>query len=168
MKLEIVEVPNSLLKQKSLKVEKINDELKKLIDDMFESMYNNNGIGLAAVQVGKLLRVVVIDVDQNLKKGIKKPLIFINPEIIWKSDKTELMDEGCLSVPEQRAEISRNIEVEVKYQDLDMKEHLLKTSGSLAHCLQHEIDHTNGIIFIDYLSKLKRDFIIKKVIKLKK
>lgn len=166
-KLNLVKVPDELLKQKSKKVEKIDDELKKLIDDMVETMYENNGIGLAAVQVGKLLRIVVIDV-RDKEKEEKNPLVFINPEITWFSEEKELMEEGCLSVPQQSAKILRSLSVEVKYNDINMNEKTLKTDGLLAHCLQHEIDHTNGIVYIDYLSKLKRDSIIKKVQKLKK
>lgn len=166
-KLNLVKVPDELLKQKSKKVEKIDDELKKLIDDMVETMYENNGIGLAAVQIGKLLRIVVIDV-RDKEKEEKNPLVFINPEITWFSEEKELMEEGCLSVPQQSAKILRSLSVEVKYNDINMNEKTLKTDGLLAHCLQHEIDHTNGIVYIDYLSKLKRDSIIKKVQKLEK
>jgi len=168
MKLELVTVPDRLLKEKSNKVEKIDDNLKKFIDDMFETMYENNGVGLAAVQVGKLLRIVTIDVEQDKKANKKKPLVFINPEIIWRSSEKEIMEEGCLSVPEQRERVLRNLEIEVKYNDINMNENKIKADGALAHCLQHEIDHTNGIVFIDYLSKLKRDIIIKKVLKSKK
>ena len=167
MKLEIVKVPDNLLKQKSNKVEKITPEIKTLIDDMIKTMYSNNGIGLAGVQVGKLLRIVVLDVEQkeNLEK---KPQIFINPEIVYYSPEKEMMEEGCLSVPQQSASVLRSLRVKVKYQDIDMNEKEIEADGLLAHCLQHEIDHTNGIVYIDYLSKLKRDNIIKKVQKLNK
>ena len=167
MKLELVKVPNPLLKQKSVVVEKVDSEIKQLIDNMFETMYENSGIGLAAVQVGKLLRIVVLDIREN-EKSEKNPLVFINPVITWYSNKKEMMDEGCLSVPGQSAEVLRSLEVEVEYNDINMNKKKLKADGMLAHCLQHEIDHTNGIVYIDYLSKLKRDAIIKKVQKLEK
>ncbi len=167
MKLDLVKVPNELLKQKSEKVDKVDDKLKKFIDDMFETMYKDNGIGLAAVQVGKLLRIVVVDIrDRDQEKN--NPMVFINPEVTWFSDEKELMKEGCLSVPGQSAEVLRSLSIEVKYNDIDMNEKTLRIDGDLAHCLQHEIDHTNGIVYIDYLSKLKRDSIIKKVQKLEK
>ena len=167
MKLDLVKVPNELLKRKSERVDKVDDELKKFIDDMFETMYKDNGIGLAAVQVGKLSRIVVIDIrDRDQEKN--NPMVFINPEVIWFSDEKKLMEEGCLSVPGQSAKILRSLSVEVKYNDIDMNEKVIKADGDLAHCLQHEIDHTNGIVYIDYLSKLKRDSIIKKVQKLEK
>ena len=167
MKLDLVKVPNELLKRKSERVDKVDDELKKFIDDMFETMYKDNGIGLAGVQVGKLSRIVVIDIrDRDQEKN--NPMVFINPEVIWFSDEKKLMEEGCLSVPGQSAKILRSLSVEVKYNDIDMNEKVIKADGDLAHCLQHEIDHTNGIVYIDYLSKLKRDSIIKKVQKLEK
>ena len=167
MKLELIKVPDKLLKQKSEKIDKINVDLKKLIDDMFETMYENNGIGLAGVQVGKLLRIIVIDIrDKDDKKN--NPRVFINPEITWFSNEKELMEEGCLSVPGQSAKILRSLSIEVKYNDIEMNTKVEKFDGLLAHCLQHEIDHTNGIVYIDYLSKLKRDSIIKKVQKLEK
>lgn len=167
MKLDLVIVPDPLLKQKSEMVEKVDNELKKFIDDMFETMYADNGIGLAAVQVGKLLRIVVIDVRGENKEE-KRPMLFINPVITHYSNEKEMMEEGCLSVPGQRAEVSRSLTVEVKYNDIDMNEKVLKADGLLAHCLQHEIDHTNGIVYIDYLSKIRRDNLIKKVQKLMK
>ena len=160
MKLKIVEVPDSLLKEKSIKVEKITPEIKTLIDDMIETMYSSNGIGLAAVQVGKLLKIVVLDVEQK-ENSEKKPQIFINPEITFYSPEKEMMEEGCLSVPEQRASVLRSLKVKVKYQDIDMNEKEIEADGLLAHCLQHEIDHTNGIVYIDYLSKLKRDKLLR-------
>ena len=173
--LNVVKVPDNILKQKSSKIEKITDEIKTLVDDMIETMYETHGIGLAAVQVGKLLRIVVIDVDHDYeerdgqKYRIKEnPIVLINPEITKYSEEKKMMEEGCLSVPKQRESVLRSLEVEVKYQDLDMNEKTIKADGLLAHCLQHEIDHTNGIVYIDYLSKIKRDNIIKKVQKLEK
>lgn len=167
MKLDLVKIPNELLKQKSEKIVKVDDELKKFIDDMFETMYKDNGIGLAAVQVGKLLRVVVIDI-RNKDQDKNNPMVFINPEVVWFSNEKELMEEGCLSVPGQSAKVLRSLFVEIKYNDIHMNEKIIKIDGDLAHCLQHEIDHTNGIVYIDYLSKLKRDSIVKKVQKLEK
>jgi len=167
MNLKIVEVPDKLLKQKSQKVEVIDDKIKTLIDNMFETMYKSHGVGLSAVQVSELIRVVVIDVREN-EKDEKNPMVLINPEVIWFSPEKELMQEGCLSVPGQSAEVQRSSQVEVKYQDINMVEKTLKADGLLSECLQHEIDHTNGILYIDYLSKLKRDGIIKKVEKFRK
>lgn len=167
MKLKIVEVPDKLLKQKSQRVEIVNDKIKTLIDNMFETMYQSHGVGLSAVQVGELVRIVVVDARKS-EKDEKNPLVFINPEVIWFSPEKELMQEGCLSVPGQSAEIQRSSQVEVKYQDINLIEKTMKADGLLSECLQHEIDHTNGILYIDYLSKLKRDNIIKKVEKLRK
>ncbi|HSQ97956.1 MAG TPA: peptide deformylase [Rickettsiales bacterium] len=167
MKLKIVEVPDKLLKQKSNKVEFVDNKIKTLIDNMIETMYKDNGVGLSAVQVGELLRIVVIDVREG-EKDKKNPMVFINPEVIYFSPEKELMEEGCLSVPGQHAEIIRSPKVEVKYQDIDMIEKNLKAEGLLAQCLQHEIDHTNGILYIDYLSKLKRDNLLKKLEKTRK
>lgn len=167
MILNIIEVPDKLLKQKSKKVEVIDDKIKVLVDNMIDTMYQNHGVGLSAVQVGELLKIIVVDTREN-EKDAKNPMIFINPEIVWVSEEKQLMQEGCLSVPGQNAEVMRNLEIELKYQDMSMIEKTLRASGFLAHCLQHEIDHTNGILYIDYLSKLKRDNIIKKVEKLRK
>jgi len=167
MILDLVKVPNSLLKQKSSEVKAIDAKLKRFVDDMFETMYANSGIGLAAVQVGKLLRIVVIDI-RNENENKNNPMVFINPEIVWSSEEKEMMEEGCLSVPGQSAKVLRSLAVKVKYNDMDMQEKILEADGDLAHCIQHEIDHTNGIVYIDYLSKLKRDSIIKKVQKLEK
>ncbi len=167
MKLELVKVPNPLLKQKSNFVEKVDEKLKQFISDMFETMYEDKGIGLAAIQVGKPLRIVVIDIRKE-EDSKKNPMVFINPVIKWFSEDKEMMEEGCLSVPGQSAKVLRSLEIEVEYNDIDMNKKTIKVNGDLAHCLQHEIDHTNGILYIDYLSKLKRDSIIKKVQKLEK
>lgn len=167
MKLKIIEIPDKLLKQKSNKIELVDNKIKTLIEDMIDTLYQSSGVGLSAVQVGELLKLIVIDTRENEKEK-KDPIVLINPEIIWSSPKKEIMQEGCLSVPNQFAEIMRNSEVEVKYNDINMAEHKLKAKGLLAQCLQHEIDHTNGILFIDYLSKLKRDNLIKKLEKFRK
>ena len=164
MKLEIVTVPNLILKQKSKNIDIITPEIKQLIDDMFETMYQSNGVGLAAIQVAKPLNLLVIDVrkkDDN-ENIINDPMYFINPVIINHSKEKQLMEEGCLSVPGQKAKVMRYLTVEVKYNDINMNELTLKADGLLAHCLQHEIDHTKGIVYIDYLSKMKREFLIKK------
>ncbi|MDR2526506.1 MAG: peptide deformylase [Rickettsiales bacterium] len=161
MILKILNVPNKLLKKKSDLVVESNEELKNIVNDMIETMYDAKGIGLSGVQVGILRRIVVIDVAQR-NEDKKDPLVFINPEIIWKSSEKELMEEGCLSVPGERENVMRHLSVEVKYQDINLKNHKIKAEGLLSHALQHEIDHTNGVVFLDYLSKLKRDFIINK------
>ena len=158
----IITVPDPLLKSISKPVDKINDEIKILINDMFETMYNAPGIGLAAVQIGIPLRVVVIDIS---KEDEKKPHFFINPNIVWRSDKTSTYEEGCLSIPNQFAEIERPESCRVEYLDLNNKKKEIVASGLLSTCIQHEIDHLNGVLFIDYLSKLKKNMIIKKVTK---
>ena len=162
MKLNILKVPNPVLKQKSKQVTVVDNEISVLIDNMFETMYENNGVGLAAIQVGIPLKIVVIDVADKDNKG-KNQYALINPEIIWKSEDSELMDDGCLSVPQQYEKVMRNKEVEVKYFDKLMKEQRLKADGLLAHCLQHEIDHTNGILFVDYLSTFRKTMLKSKL-----
>ena len=158
----IITVPDPLLKSISKPVDKINNEIKILINDMFETMYNAPGIGWAAVQIGIPLRVVVIDIS---KGDEKKPYFFVNPNIVWRSDKTSTYEEGCLSIPNQFAEIERPESCRVEYLDLNNQKKEIEASGLLSTCIQHEIDHLNGILFIDYLSKLKKNMIIKKVTK---
>ena len=165
-KRKIIIEPDSLLRKKSQSLEKVDDELKKLMDDMLETMYSAPGIGLAAVQVGVLKRLVVIDLSKDDQK--KEPLFFVNPKITFQSKKTSIYEEGCLSLPGHFAEIERPAECHVSYVDYDGKNQELKASGLLATCVQHEIDHLNGVLFIDYLSKLKKDMIIKKLTKQKK
>ena len=165
-KRKIIIEPDSLLRKKSHSLEKVDDELKKLMDDMLETMYSAPGIGLAAVQVGVLKRLVVIDLSKDDQK--KEPLFFVNPKITFQSKKTSVYEEGCLSLPGHFAEIERPAECHIKYIDYDGKSKELQASGLLATCIQHEIDHLDGILFIDYLSKLKKDMIIKKLIKQKK
>ncbi len=143
-------------------------ELKKLAANMLETMYDAPGIGLAAPQIGIPQRLLVIDIADHEEGEEKKPLCIINPEIIWKSEETNLYREGCLSVPEIYAEVTRPAEVRLRYQGLDGKEQELEAKGLLSTCVQHEIDHLNGVLFIDYLSKLKRDMIMRKMIKLSK
>lgn len=168
MILEIVKVPNEILRQRSAEIIAISDELKKLMEDMKETMYSVKGMGLAAVQVGVLQRLIVCDAEykEDRKGGelvAKNPQVFINPVIIWKSPETDVMDEGCLSIPGERENIKRHLEVKIEYQDVGMVKQNLLATGRLAHCLQHEIDHINGVVYLDYLSKLKRDRIVERV-----
>tara|TARA_Y100001935_G_C17270406_1_gene491597 strand:- start:393 stop:917 length:525 start_codon:yes stop_codon:yes gene_type:complete len=162
----IITVPNETLKKISEPIEKIGVNEKKLINDLFATMYNSKGIGLAAVQVGILKRILVIDVSKENEK--KKPLSFINPIIKKISDETSIYEEGCLSIPETFIEIERPKICEVEYIDLNGKKKILKCDGLLSTCLQHEINHLDGKLIIDHLSKLKRDLIIKKISKTKK
>ena len=162
----IIIEPDPLLRKKSNKLEKVDDETRKLLDDMLETMYAAPGIGLAAVQIGILKRLIVIDISKENEK--KNPLFLINPKINFKSTKTSVYEEGCLSLPGYFAEIERPAECNISYLDYNGKKKDLEASGLLATCIQHEIDHLDGILFIDYLSKLKKDMIIKKLIKHKK
>ena len=162
----ILTEPNKTLRQKSLPVEKVDKDLQLLMDDMLETMYAAPGIGLAAIQVGVAKRVIVIDIAQ--KDGPKNPMFFINPEIIEKSNNNSTYEEGCLSVPGQFAEIERPDKCHVKYLDYNGKQQEINAEGMLATCIQHEMDHLEGILFIDYLSKLKQSMIIKKLSKQKK
>jgi peptide deformylase len=160
---DIIKIPDKRLRLKSEPVQKIDAGIKKLVDDMFETMYDAPGIGLAAIQLGIAKRVVTMDLSK--KEDEQKPLVFINPEIAWASEEKSQYEEGCLSIPEYYEEVERPAEVKVKYMDLDGKSHEITAKGLFAICLQHEIDHTNGILFIDHLSKLKRDRVIKKFTK---
>ena len=163
---QILTEPNKILREKSLIVEKVDDELRKLMDDMLETMYAAPGIGLAAIQVGVPKRVIVLDIAQ--KEGKKNPMYFVNPEILEKSENNSTYEEGCLSVPGQFAEIDRPDQCYVKYLDYNGEPKEIKATGMLATCIQHEMDHLEGILFIDYLSKLKKTMIIKKLSKQKK
>ena len=162
----IITVPDETLKKISDPVEKVGVNEKKLIKDLFETMYQSKGIGLAAVQVGILKRILVIDVSTKDEK--KKPLSFINPIIKKISDETSIYEEGCLSIPDTFIEIERPRICEVEYIDIDGKIKNLKCDGLLSTCIQHEINHLDGKLIIDHLSKLKRDLIIKKISKSKK
>ena len=144
----------------------VDDELRKLMKDMLETMYKAPGIGLAAIQLGILKRVVVIDISKDSEK--KNPLFLVNPEITFKSKKTSTFEEGCLSLPGQYAEIERPAECHLQYLDFQGKKKEIKADGLLSTCIQHEVDHLNGVLFIDYLSKLKKDMIVKKLKKHKK
>ena len=165
-KRNIVIEPDPILRKKSSVLEKVNGEIRNLLDDMLQTMYEAPGIGLAAVQIGILKRIIVIDISKD--KEEKKPLFLINPEITFRSKKTSVYEEGCLSLPGHFAEIERPAECHLNFIDYNGKRKELKAKGLLATCIQHEIDHLNGILFIDYLSKLKKDMIIKKLIKQKK
>ena len=165
-KRKIVIEPDPILRQKSESLEKVDDELRRLLDDMLETMYSAPGIGLAAVQIGILKRLIVIDISKENEK--KNPLFLINPEIISKSKKTSIYEEGCLSLPGHFAEIERPAECQIKYIGYDGKKKEIKANGLLSTCIQHELDHLDGKLFIDYLSKLKRDMIVKKLVKHKK
>jgi peptide deformylase len=157
---EIIKLPDKRLRLKSEPVKRIDAGIRKLVDDLFETMYDAPGIGLAAIQIAVPKRVVTMDLSK--KEEDHEPQVFINPEVIWKSDETSKYEEGCLSIPEYYEEVERAAKVKVKYLDLDGKAREIEASGLLATCLQHEIDHTDGILFIDHISKLKRDRVIKR------
>ena len=159
----ILTEPNKLLRQVSIPVKKVGKEEQKLMDDMLETMYEANGIGLAAIQVGIPKRIIVMDISKNENK--KEPLYFVNPVIKNKDIIKSTYEEGCLSVPNQFAEIDRPKNCEIEYLDYNGEKKLLKAEGLLATCIQHEMDHLEGILFIDYLSKLKKSMIIKKLSK---
>ena len=163
---KILTEPDPFLRQQSLDVEAVSDEIRSLMDDMLETMYNAPGIGLAAIQVGVPKNVIVMDLSRSDEK--KNPLYFVNPKIIQNSDNNATYEEGCLSVPGQFAEINRPDKCKVKYLDYNGEEKILEAEGLLATCIQHEIDHLKGILFIDYLSKLKKTMIVKKLSKQKK
>ena len=161
----ILTEPNKLLRQVSKTVEKVGKEEQKLMDDMLETMYSANGIGLAAIQIGVPKRIIVMDISKDGNK--KEPRYFINPIIKNKNPIKSTYEEGCLSVPNQFAEIDRPSKCEIEYLDYNGEKKLLKAEGLLATCIQHEMDHLEGILFIDYLSKLKKSMIIKKLSKSK-
>tara|TARA_B100000945_G_scaffold108992_1_gene86422 strand:- start:624 stop:1148 length:525 start_codon:yes stop_codon:yes gene_type:complete len=163
---KILSIPDPILREKSIPVKKVDKDIKNLMDDMIETMYNAPGIGLAAIQIGIPKRVIVMDISKDKDK--KNPMFFINPKIIWKSKVLSTYEEGCLSIPNQFAEVQRPDKCHFKYLDYNGKEKEIKAEGLLSTCIQHEIDHLDGILFIDYLSKLKKDIIIKKVSKNKK
>lgn len=165
---DIVLAPDAVLKTKCDPFERIDDETRTLMDNMLHTMYDAEGIGLAAPQIGITKRVLVLDVEQGEDEDSGNPMVFVNPEIIWSSDEPNIYNEGCLSIPTHFAEIERPKMIRVKYLDYDGKQQEIEADGLLATCLQHEIDHLDGILFIDYLSNLKRNIIIKKMKKMKK
>jgi peptide deformylase len=160
---EILILPDKRLRQVSEPVKKIDAGIRTLVEDMFESMYEAPGIGLAAIQLGTSKRVVTMDLAK--KDDPKAPQVFINPEILWASEEKATYEEGCLSIPEFYGDVERPAQVKVKYLDLEGEPHEVEANGLLATCLQHEIDHLNGVLFIDHLSKLKRDRVLKKFTK---
>ena len=159
----ILTEPNNLLRQISKPVKNVGKEEQKLMDDMLETMYFSNGIGLAAIQIGVPKRIIVMDISKEENK--KEPRYFVNPVIKYKDNLKSTYEEGCLSVPNQFAEIDRPKKYDIEYLDYKEKKNLLKAEGLLATCIQHEMDHLEGILFIDYLSKLKKSIIIKKLSK---
>ena len=161
----ILTEPNKLLRQVSKPVEKVGDLERELMKDMLDTMYTAKGIGLAAIQIGVQKRIIVLDISKEKNK--KNPMYFVNPIIIKKNDEKVTYEEGCLSVPNQFAEIDRPSKCEVEYLDYNGNKQHLKAEGLLATCIQHEMDHLEGILFIDYLSKLKKTIIIKKLSKQK-
>ena len=160
---EILILPDKKLRQVSKPVAKVDASVRKLVEDMFDTMYDAPGIGLAAIQIGEPKRIVTMDLSK--KDDVKEPQVFINPEIVAESDEISTHEEGCLSIPEYYEDVERPASVTVKYLDLDGKPHEVEATGLLATCLQHEIDHLNGVLFIDHISKLKRDRVIKKYTK---
>ena len=167
--LPIIVAPDDFLKQKSLPVETVDDEVRRTLDDMLDTMYRARGIGLAAVQVGILKRLIVVDVNwHEHDSSTRKPLKLVNAEIVSDSDDRLPYKEGCLSFPDQYSEVVRPKHVKVAYTDENGKAQELEAEGLLATCIQHEIDHTNGIVFVDHISRLKRDMIHKKLNKAKK
>jgi len=159
----ILTEPNKILRQVSKQVEKVGEEEKKIMDDMLETMYQANGIGLAAIQIGIPKRIIVMDLAKGEEK--KNPMYFVNPVIKNKNQNLATYEEGCLSVPDQFAEVNRPSTCEVEYLDYHGEKKILKAEGLIATCIQHEMDHLQGILFIDYLSKLKKSMIIKKLSK---
>jgi len=159
----LIILPDPILRQASKPIERVDDELKRLADDMLETMYDAPGIGLAAIQIGVPRRMLVIDVSREGED--KQPQVFINPEILKSSDERSVYEEGCLSIPDYYAEVERPATITLKYLDRDGKELTAEADGLLATCLQHEIDHLNGVLFIDHISRLKREMVIKKFTK---
>jgi peptide deformylase len=160
---DIIILPDKQLRLISKPIEKITSEIRALADDMLETMYEAPGIGLAAIQVAVPLRLITMDLSK--KEGDKEPRVFINPEILSSSEELAVYEEGCLSIPEYYEEVERPAQVRVRFMDIDGKIHEENADGLYATCIQHEIDHLNGVLFVDYLSKLKRDRVMKKFTK---
>ncbi|WP_337181214.1 peptide deformylase [Shinella sp.] len=159
----LIILPDPILRQVSRPIETVDGEVKKLADDMLETMYDAPGIGLAAIQIGVARRMLVLDVSKDGED--KTPLVFINPEIVTASDARSVYEEGCLSIPDYYAEVERPASITVRHLDREGKEQVTEAEGLLATCLQHEIDHLNGVLFIDHISKLKREMVIRKFTK---
>lgn len=166
-RLKIFEYPDPVLRQKAAPVAEVDDELRRLFDDMLETMYAAAGVGLAAPQVGVTKRVIVIDTHDEEEGEVPRPLYLANPEIVFRSDEQICHDEGCLSVPDQHAEVMRSASVKVRYLDYHGKPREIEAEGLLAIALQHEIDHLDGVLYIDHLSRLKRQMLIKKLQKMR-
>ncbi len=162
--LPLILLPDPVLRQKSLPVEQVDEEVNRLVDDMLETMYDAPGIGLAAIQVAVPRRLLVIDVSKDDEPS--DPRVFINPEIVSRSDESSVYEEGCLSIPDYYAEVERPASLTVRHLDREGHEKVTEADGLLATCLQHEIDHLDGVLFIDHLSKLKRDIVVRKFTKL--
>jgi peptide deformylase len=162
----LIILPDPILRQLSKPVERVDSDLRKLADDMLDTMYDAPGIGLAAIQIGEPRRLLVIDLAKEGEPPA--PHVFINPEVLQSSDQRSVYEEGCLSIPDYYAEVERPASVRVKYLDRDGKQQEIEAEGLMATCLQHEIDHLNGVLFIDHISKLKRDMVVKKFKKLAK
>jgi peptide deformylase len=167
-KLPIIIVPDPVLKQTAQPIENITEDIRRQAADMAETMYDAPGIGLAANQVNRLNRLIVMDTHYREEKASRNPISMINPEVIWRSEEISAMEEGCLSIPRQFAEVERPAAVRVKYINLTGQIEERLCEGLESHCVQHEIDHLNGVLFIDYLSRLKRGMILRKVERLKK
>ncbi|HYE48258.1 MAG TPA: peptide deformylase [Azospirillaceae bacterium] len=165
--LPILTIPDQRLKTKCKPLDNVDGRVARLMDDMLETMYKAPGIGLAAPQIGVLERVIVVDVSDH-KEGGKQPLAMVNPELIWTSDELSVTNEGCLSIPEIYADVTRPAAVRVRYVDRAGEVREMDADGLLSTCIQHEIDHLNGVLFIDHLSALKRNMIIRKMTKLKR
>ncbi|MDR6873845.1 peptide deformylase [Bosea sp. BE125] len=163
----LVILPDSVLRQVSAPVDTITPEIKTLAADMLETMYDAPGIGLAAIQIGVPKRIVTIDLSKSDDEE-KVPMVFVNPEVIWTSEETNVHEEGCLSIPEYYEEVERPAAIKLRYMDLDGKTQEIAAEGLLATCLQHEVDHLNGVLFIDYLSRLKRERVTKRFAKVAK
>ena len=169
--LPIIEAPDARLKVVSTPVDVVDDALRAVIDDMFETMYEAPGFGLAAIQIGLAKRLLVIDLqEKNEETGAvtREPRVFINPEILEESEELAIYNEGCLSVPEQYADVERPAVIKAKWLDGEGKQHVKVLDGMLATCLQHEMDHLDGILFIDHLSRLKREMVLKKLQKMRR
>ena len=162
----ILTAPDPRLKAVAAEIAKVDGEIRRLIDDMLETMYEADGIGLAAVQIGVPKRVIVMDIDQ--KDGKKNPLVFVNPKLLWASEDLATFEEGCLSVPDIWENVERPARIRAEYQGRDGKQQTLEADGLLADCLQHEMDHLDGILFIDHLSRLKRSMALRKLAKAKR
>jgi len=163
---DIIILPDKRLREKSEPVKAVDAQVRALVDDMFDTMYKAPGVGLAAIQIGIPRRIVTVDTAK--KDEPKNPQVFINPEIVWSSEEKNTYEEGCLSIPEYYEEVERPAAVTVKYLDLDGKKQEVEATGLLATCLQHEIDHLDGVLFVDHISTLKRGMILRKLAKTKR